>query len=310
MRRPRHAMMHHRPTPLLTVLGLLMISGVRTLALTGKRVLVTGASGGIGAAIAKELAEQGARVIVHYHTRRDGALATKEAIELGGAGFCDGIVRCDFRNPAAITRMWTEIDSVWKGEIDVLINNAGIVPKVAAEDDPELRAWNECMQVNLHAPMQLSVAAHTRMKARASGTVVMITSVHGSSSVEYMTAYAASKAALDRLTAGLSSEWAADGVRVAAVAPGIVPVERTAAALATPEAQALWLPHLPVGRMGSVTDVAQAVAYVCTAPWTSGTVLTLDGGMTARANMPVRPRPSGGAPPSSEVLGDGHVVME
>ena len=254
--------------------------------LAGKRVLVTGASGGLGAAIAKKLGSLDARVIVHYNTRHEGALATAAAI--GGA--CDGIVQCDFRDRDAIDAMWADVDAIWPDRtLDVLVNNAGVVAKVATEDDPRLAVWDECLQVNLHAPLQLALEAHRRMVA--GGCIVMISSIHGSSSVEWMTAYAASKAALDRLTAGLSSEWAPDGVRVVSVAPGIVPVERTAEALGTAEAQALWLPHLPVGRMGAADDVADAVAYVCDATWLSGSVLTLDGGMTARANMPKRPRP-------------------
>ena len=266
--------------------------------LAGKRVLVTGASGGLGAAIAKKLGSLDARVIVHYNTRHEGALATAAAINAHpGDGACDGIVQCDFRDRGAIDAMWADVDAAWPDRaLDVLVNNAGVVAKVAADDDPRLAAWDECLQINLHAPLQLALEARRRMVAGGGGgadrgCVVMISSIHGASSVEWMTAYAASKAALDRLTAGLSSEWAPDGVRVVSVAPGIVPVERTAEALGTAEAQALWLPHLPVGRMGAADDVADAVAYVCDATWLSGSVLTLDGGMTARANMPRRPRP-------------------
>lgn len=261
-------------------------------ALKGKKVFVTGASGGLGAGIARHLAvDCGARVLVHYHTRRAGAEATQRSI-LEGGGHCDGLICCDFRSPAAIDDMWYSVDGIWEGEIDVLVNNAGIVAKAAAEDDLNMTLWRECMQVNLDAPMQLSVAAHRRMKRQSGGGVVcMISSIHGSGSVEWMTAYAASKAALDRLTAGLAAEWGGDGIRVVGVAPGVVPVERTAAALETREAQALWRPHLPVGRMGTTADVASAVAFVLANGWTTGSVLTVDGGMMARANMPARPRP-------------------
>merc|ERR1712150_220689 len=92
-------------------------------------------------------------------------------------------------------------------------------------------------------------------------------------------------------TRGLSNEWAPHGVRVNAVAPGIVPVERTEAMLNTPQAQELWMPHLPVGRMGHVDDIAKSVVSICQADWMTGSIVTVDGGMTARANMPMRPRP-------------------
>lgn len=82
-----------------------------------------------------------------------------------------------------------------------------------------------------------------------------------------------------------------EGVRVNAIAPGIVPVERTVAALSDPAAQELWKPHLPVGRMGTVEEIGVATVQLCTNEWMSGTVLTVDGGMIARANMPFRPRP-------------------
>ena len=83
-----------------------------------------------------------------------------------------------------------------------------------------------------------------------------------------------------------------DHVRVNAVAPGVFPVERTAEIMAQSHVQDMWRPHLPVGRMGSVEEIAHSVVYLCENEWTTGTILTIDGGMTARANMPFRPKPS------------------
>lgn len=259
--------------------------------LDGKNVFVTGASGGIGASIAKRMAENGANVCVHYFSRREGAINTMEAIRSSN-GKCEGIVKCDFRNPKDIDEMWENVISQrWNDKIDILVNNAGIVTKMAVEDDDNLNGYHETMAVNLHAPLQLSKLAYQCMKKRGGGNIVMNTSIHGTVSVEYMTAYAMSKAALDSLTKGLSNEWAGDGIRVNAVAPGIVPVERTRQVLDTPESQELWSKHLPVGRMGHVDDIADAVVYICQAEWMSGTIMTLDGGMIARSNMPFRARP-------------------
>lgn len=258
----------------------------------GKKALVTGSSGGIGAAIAKELGKKGCRVLVHYNTRYDGALATKQSI-IDNGGICDGLIQCDFRNPVNIHEMIQIIDDRWKGEIDILINNAGLITKLAVEDeDDQFSSWMDTIQVNLNAPYQLSKLAFDRMKRqKEGGNIINISSIHGTVSCEYMVAYAASKAALDRMTAGLSNEWARAGVRVNAVAPGIIPVERTEKALNTKLSQDMWLPHLPVGRMGTVEECARAVVYLCENEWTSGSVITLDGGMTARSNMPIRPRP-------------------
>ncbi|CAM9535870.1 unnamed protein product, partial [Heterosigma akashiwo] len=258
-----------------------------------KKALVTGSSGGIGAAIAKELANKGARVLVHYNTRQNGAKETKQEI-IGMGGICDGLIQCDFRDPKNVNKMMSIIDQQWGGGIDILVNNAGLVTKLAAEDeDDSFSSWMETIQVNLNAPYQLSKLAYERMKKqKEGGNIINVSSIHGAVSVEYMVAYAASKAAMDRMTAGLSNEWAKDGVRVNAIAPGIVPVERTEAILSQQASQDLWLPHLPVGRMGTVQECAHAVVYLCENEWTSGTVLTLDGGMTGRSNMPVRPKPT------------------
>ena len=118
--------------------------------LAGKRVLVTGASGGLGAAIAKKLGSLDARVIVHYNTRHEGALATAAAI--GGA--CDGIVQCDFRDRDAIDAMWADVDAIWPDRaLDVLVNNAGVVAKVAARPS---HVWTEPRVVALR-PLSLTL---------------------------------------------------------------------------------------------------------------------------------------------------------
>eukprot|EP00957_Ditylum_brightwellii_P167530 12752892-Ditylum_brightwellii.AAC.1 len=219
-------------------------------------------------------------------------MATRQAI-LNDGGICDGIVQCDFTEPKNICDMMQTVDETWDNQIDILVNNAGVITKCAAEDDDDIGSeWLDTIQVNLNAPYQLSRWAYKNMKKQTEGgCIINVSSIHGSSSVEYMTAYAASKAGMDRMTAGLSSEWAKDKVRVNAVAPGIVPVERTVDALSTKEAQEMWLPNLPVGRYGSIEDIAHSVVYLCENEWTSGTILTVDGGMTARANMPFRPKP-------------------
>ena len=274
-------------------------SSTSPVSLEGKRALVTGSSGGIGAGIALALAAQGASVLVHYNSRYEGAKHTCAAIEKhneeGGRGSCEGIIKCDFRSPKAIDEMMDYIgNNCWDGQpLDVLVNNAGLITKLASyDDDGLLSSWHETMAVNLHAPLQLSRLVHRRMKeSKQGGVIINVSSIHGSRSVEWMTAYAASKAALDSLTRGLALEYAPDGVRVNAIAPGIVPVERTAEVLRTKEAQDMWTPHLPVGRMGSVEEIGEATVQLCTNEWMTGTILSIDGGMMARANMPFRPRP-------------------
>ena len=280
-----------------------------SLPLSGKTAFVSGSSGGIGKAIAKKFAAAGADVILHYNLRKDGAVHTRDEInnayedamnrsseEMDGRsipGRCLGIIHADFRNPEEVTSLFHFIvnDLLQDRQLDILINNAGIVTKLAVEDDDDdLTIWHETMAVNLHSPLQLMRLAHGHMKSKG-GVIINNTSIHGSRSVEFMNAYAASKAALDSLTRGLALEYAADRVRVNAIAPGVVPVERTEQVFSNKNVVDLWKPHLPVGRLGHVDDVADATLLLATNEWMTGSILTVDGGMMARANMPIRPRP-------------------
>lgn len=262
--------------------------------LHGKRTLVTGSSGGIGMGIAIRLAEEGAHVYVHYNTRRDGAIKTRDAIREGG-GVCLGVLKCDFRDDANIYELFQKLPT----PIDVLVNNAGMVTKVDTDDDIDLSLWKETMQVNLHAPLLISKLVKERMAE--GGVIINVSSIHGERSVEYMGAYAASKAGLDSLTRTLALEWADDNIRVNAIAPGVVPVERTAKAFEDPVMSQRWLVHLPMKKWGTVAEVAEAVVPLITNQWLTGTIWTIDGGMMARSNMPNRAKPDKPMPSEREV---------
>lgn len=221
--------------------------------------------------------------------------AYKDAISSGRdtPGKCIGVVHADFRDPKNVHKMFQGI--VEDNRLDILINNAGIVTKLAVEDDDDdLSVWHETQAVNLHAPLQLMRLFQKYIKSQSKGSSAVIinnSSIHGSRSVEYMQAYAASKAALDSLTRGLALEYAQDGIRVNGIAPGVVPVERTAEVFADKTIVDMWTPHLPLGRLGTVEDIADATLVLAANKWMTGTILTVDGGMTSRANMPFRPRP-------------------
>jgi glucose 1-dehydrogenase len=291
-------------TPALLLLLLTAVcytDSVTAYSLQGKRVVVTGSSGGIGKGIALALAQEGADVLVHYCTRAEGAAQTARAITHDTPGTVAGVFGCDFRDPAAIQKLFAnDLDGIWPEGFDVLVNNAGIVTKMALEDDNDdtLSAWHETLQVNLHAPRLLSHLALPRMRKRANsktgggGVILNVSSIHGEKSNEYMGAYAVSKSALDALTRAMALEYAVYNIRVNAIAPGVVPVERTAAAFADKAVADPWLKKIPLHRLGTVEQVAAACLPLITNEWLTGVIWQIDGGMMARSNMPERPRPA------------------
>jgi glucose 1-dehydrogenase len=266
---------------------------VSMMVLGGKRALVTGSSGGIGKGIALALGKAGCQVLVHYHERQAGAAQTAQ--ELGDR--CAGIVQADFRHTHQIHDLMVQhVDSVWPDGFDILINNAGIVTKLALEDDTsDLAAWHECMAINLHAPRLLGQLALSRMRKRRGddgGVIINVSSIHGERSGEYMGVYAATKAALDSLTRTMALEWAPYNIRVNAISPGVVPVERTADAFREgAEMTKLWIDKVPLRKLGRVQDVAEATVSMITNEWLTGSVWQIDGGTMARSNLPIRPRP-------------------
>jgi glucose 1-dehydrogenase len=265
--------------------AMMLLMAVNSYSIYGKRVLVTGSSGGIGSSIARRLAKEGAQIYLHYNSRKTGALSTRDVIQKEG-GICLGIIQCDFRQDENIYKLFDILPT----PIDILINNAGVVTKLHMDDDITLSLWKETLQVNLHAPLLLSKLAKQQMKD--GGVIINVSSIHGEKSVEYMGAYAASKAGLDSITRSLALEWAVDNVRVNTIAPGVVPVERTVEAFQDPVMAENWKKHLPLRRWGTVEEIAEAILSLITIDWVTGTVWTVDGGMMARSNMPQRARPS------------------
>jgi glucose 1-dehydrogenase len=257
--------------------------------------LVTGSGGGIGKGIAQELVNRGAQVVLHYNERKIEALELQEQL---GPQSCLGALHCDFRDsPKKMHAFMEQVQDLCSGELDILVNNAGIVTKLALEDDSdELKSWHETMAVNLHAPNLLSKLFVQRWKEEEAidgdgGVIINVSSIHGEKPNEYMGAYAASKSALDSLTRTMSIEFAYYNVRVNAIAPGVVPVERTQPVFSNPEITKSWTDRLPLQRTGTVQEVAQATMPLIENEWITGTTWQIDGGMMARANMPQRERP-------------------
>jgi 3-oxoacyl-[acyl-carrier protein] reductase len=240
--------------------------------LTGKTALVTGATGGIGEAIAKALHAQGATVALTG--RREAELA-RVAEELGGARVI--VAPADLADPAAPAALVEKIETE-AGSLDILVNNAGFTRDMLALRMGDAD-WNAVLEVDLTAPFRLARAALRGMMKKRWGRVVSIASIVGVTGNAGQANYAAAKAGLIGMSKSLAQEVATRGVTVNVVAPGFV---KTAMTDALPEAaRTALLSRIPTQRMGSPEDVAAAVVYLASAEsgWVTGQTLHVNGGM-------------------------------
>lgn len=241
--------------------------------LTGKIALVTGASRGIGRAIACTLAKQGATVIAA--ARGDNAAQTVAMItEAGGRA---EVTSLDVTDSAALSALPAQIVAK-HGRLDILVSNAGI-----AKDGLLLRMkrndWDEVIATNLTAMFTLSQAALKPMLKQRAGRIVAVSSVVGQMGNAGQTNYAASKAGAIGFAKALAREVASRGITVNVVAPGMVDTDMTRAITET--AQVDWATQIPLGRLGSGDDIANAVSFLASdeAAYITGHVLAVNGGM-------------------------------
>ena len=234
--------------------------------LDGKTALVTGASRGIGRAIALELARAGARVVIGYRSGADEAAAV--AAETGGRA-----VQADVADPADARRLVEEA-----GEVDVVVNNAGLTRDGLLARMPD-EDWRAVLDTNLGGTFHVCRAAARGMMRRRSGSIVNVSSVVGLHGNPGQTNYAASKAGIIGFTKSLARELGGRGVRANVVAPGYIETRLTEVIAA--EHRELMLANTPLGRFGSPTDVAGAVRFLCSdeASFITGEVLLVDGGL-------------------------------
>ena len=244
----------------------------------GKIALVTGANRGIGAEIARVLAERGATVAVNFRGDEAGARAVVEACRmLNPAGEHDSF-RADIAVPEESTALVGAVAERY-GRLDVLVNNAGITRDgliVRMSDDD----WARVIGTNLSGAFYLTRAASKVMMKQRSGSIVNIASVVGLVGNAGQANYAAAKAGLVGLTKSVARELASRSVRVNAVAPGFIETDMTAALPAA--ARDATLGTIAMKRFGSPHDVAAAVAFLASddADYITGQVIAVDGGMT------------------------------
>jgi len=240
--------------------------------LTGMTALVTGASGGIGSAIAQALAAQGATLAL------SGSNAAKLEAFAGALGGNHKTLVCDLGDPAAVDALVPQAVAALDGKLDILVNNAGVT-----RDNLAMRMkdeeWNQVISVNLEAAFRLARAALKPMMKARFGRIVSITSVVGTTGNPGQANYAASKAGLVGMSKALAQEVASRNVTVNCVAPGFI---RSAMTDALNDAQkSAILTRIPAGDLGNGADIGAAVVYLASreAGYVTGQTLHVNGGM-------------------------------
>ena len=234
--------------------------------LEGKNALVTGASRGIGRAIAAELARAGASVVIGYRSGRDEAEAL--ATEIGGRA-----IQADVSNAEDARRLVEEA-----GDLDILVNNAGLTRDGLLARMPD-EDWRTVIETNLSSVFYTCRAVCRPMMKKRSGAIVNVSSIVGVHGNWGQTNYAASKAGIIGFTKSLARELGSRNVRANVVAPGYVKTQLTD--VLPEEATAAMLQNTPLGRLGDPEDVAGAVRFLCSdeASYITGDVILVDGGL-------------------------------
>jgi NAD(P)-dependent dehydrogenase (short-subunit alcohol dehydrogenase family) len=247
--------------------------------LDGQVALVTGASRGIGRDLVLALAHAGAKVVAAARSLEEAEAIAQEARESGGSAEA---VELDLTDRGSIDRA-VEHAVRASGRLDILVNNAGLGTNHDALDATE-EEWDELFAVNVRGLFFACQSAGRHMVERRYGRIVNLSSQAGLVGIPRHAAYSASKGAVIALTKVLALEWAPFGVTVNSVAPTFIRTPGTAERLDQPEFLADVLGRIPVGRVGTTTDVAGAVIYLASpaSSLVTGTVLVVDGGWTAR----------------------------
>jgi 2-deoxy-D-gluconate 3-dehydrogenase len=246
--------------------------------LDGKVALVTGASRGMGQAMAIALADAGADVV---GVATSDMSATRAGVEAGGTRFLS--IAADLSEGDEIGAL-VEQAAGWQGRLDVLVNNAGMVRRCAAID-VAVDDWDAVVNLNLRSAFLLAQAFARRcLQYGTGGKIINIASLLSFQGGVFVPAYAASKSALMGLTKALANEWAPRGINVNAIAPGYIETELTSALRSDEKRYAEILGRIPAGRWGRPDEVAGAAVFLASpaSDYVHGHTLVVDGGWLAR----------------------------
>jgi len=250
--------------------------------LSGKTALVTGASQGIGRAVARALAEAGARVAINYN--RSEAEAKELLSEIRKSGHEAIAVQADVTNLEQIERMAGTIEREF-GSLDILVNNAGHMIRRCANIEMTEQLYHDVMDLNVKSTVFVTKRFVPGMIAKRSGTIINMASIAahtgggGGSSV-----YAASKAAVIAYSKGLAKELAPHGIRVNVVSPGFIGNTRFHATVSTEESRRAAIAAVPLGRQGEPEDVAGAALFLASdlSAYITGETIEINGGTLMR----------------------------
>ena len=246
--------------------------------LSGKVAIVTGGNAGIGEAIAKAFAREGASVVITG--RRQGELdrVVGDIVkEQGKAMAVTGSVTDEAHVQETVRRTVQQF-----GRIDILVNNAGVGDFGKRLHEIDDATWAQVLDVNLTGVFRMTRASLPQMLKQGKGAIVTVSSIASLVGLPTLSAYAASKGALDAMTRALAVDYAKDGIRCNVVNPGLIDTPMAAPLMSNPEQLAPILAHYPIRRVGKPEEVAGMVLYLASdeAAWVTGGTFPVDGGMT------------------------------
>jgi len=246
--------------------------------LKDKVAVVTGASKGIGASIAKHFAAEGAKVVVNYASSKEGAdKVVKEITDNGGTAIA---VQADVSQEGDVIRLFEEAEKAF-GTLDILVNNA-VFQQYLPIEQASVEAFHQHFNVNVLGPV-LTIQASLKLFGVKGGTIINISSGASKYPLPSASLYSATKAALDAITISLSKELGAKNVRINSVLPGATETEGATSAGVTTgsEYEKMFIANTPLGRRGQPEDIAKAVVFLASddAAWITGEQISVSGGM-------------------------------